>query len=116
MFERAEELGRQLGQSEEYKRLRRADEGLKADAEASKLLGELQEFDEKLREAISSGNEPDASLVEQYESARRKIEALANYQAFIAAQMNFDKLMQKVNARILEGLKKGAESPIITLG
>ena len=34
----------------------------------------------------------------------------------VAAQANFEKLMAKINARIYEGIKKGAASPIITLG
>jgi len=33
----------------------------------------------------------------------------------VDAQANFEKLMAKVNARIYEGIKKGAASPIITL-
>ena len=34
----------------------------------------------------------------------------------VAAQANFEKLMAKVNERIFDGMKKGAASPIITLG
>jgi hypothetical protein len=38
------------------------------------------------------------------------------YQHAISAQENFDKTMMKVNEWILDGIKKGAESRIITLG
>jgi hypothetical protein len=34
----------------------------------------------------------------------------------VAAQTNFDKLMIRVNDQIMEGIRKGAASPIITLG
>jgi hypothetical protein len=34
----------------------------------------------------------------------------------VAAQANFDKLMVRVNEYILDGIRKGAASPIITLG
>jgi hypothetical protein len=34
----------------------------------------------------------------------------------VAAQDNFDKLMMRVNNWILDGIKRGAASPIITLG
>jgi hypothetical protein len=34
----------------------------------------------------------------------------------VAAQSNFEKVMAKINQRIYEGMKKGAASPIITLG
>jgi hypothetical protein len=38
------------------------------------------------------------------------------YQRLITSQENFDKLMQRVNEWILEGIEKGAASPIIMLG
>jgi hypothetical protein len=38
------------------------------------------------------------------------------YQQLVAAQSNFDKLMLKVQEQIMEGMRKGAESRIITLG
>jgi len=37
------------------------------------------------------------------------------YQSYIAARTNFDKMMYRVNEMILEGMKKGSESKIITL-
>jgi hypothetical protein len=44
-----------------------------------------------------------------------KIQAQAAYQRAVAAQENFDKLMLRVNQWIMDGMKKGAASPIITL-
>ena len=38
------------------------------------------------------------------------------YQRVVAAQENFDKSMVRVNDCILDGIQKGAASPIITLG
>jgi hypothetical protein len=37
------------------------------------------------------------------------------YQRMIVAQENFDKIMMQVNQWILDGIKKGATSGIITL-
>jgi hypothetical protein len=34
----------------------------------------------------------------------------------VVAQENFDKVMARVNEWILEGIRSGAASPIITLG
>ncbi|PYP39897.1 MAG: hypothetical protein DMD48_05230 [Gemmatimonadetes bacterium] len=76
--EKAEDLGRVLGQTDEYKALRRATEALREDQAVQKVLAEA--------------------------------EHLAQEKA------NFEKLMAKINARIYEGIKKGAASPIITLG
>jgi len=54
--------------------------------------------------------------VEKYDRALQSVQANPVYQQVVAAQANFEKLMAKVNARIYEGMKQGAASPIITLG
>jgi hypothetical protein len=46
----------------------------------------------------------------------QKVQVQAPYQRLIAAQENFDKLMGRVNEWILDGIEKGAASPIIMLG
>jgi hypothetical protein len=38
------------------------------------------------------------------------------YQSVAVSQENFDKLMMRVNEWILDGIRKGAQSSIITLG
>ena len=38
------------------------------------------------------------------------------YQRLVAAQENFDKTMARVNDWIVDGIEKGAQSSIITLG
>ena len=45
-----------------------------------------------------------------------QIQGRTTYQRLLAAQENFDKVMGRVNDWILEGIEKGAASPIITLG
>jgi len=54
--------------------------------------------------------------VEQYDTALQSVQGNPVYQQMVAAQANFEKLMARINARIYEGIKKGAASPIITLG
>jgi hypothetical protein len=44
-----------------------------------------------------------------------QIQGRATYQRLLVAQENFDKTMGRVNDWILDGLEKGAASPIITL-
>lgn len=115
IFERAQELGRLLGQTEEYKTLMRANDHLKGDKEAGALLEELKRREEPLKNAMQQGAEPPTGDREAYEQVLHRIEALPQYQAFVAAQANFDKLMHKVNERILGGMRQGSSSPIITL-
>ena len=44
-----------------------------------------------------------------------RLQGHATYQSVVAGQANFDKLMYRINEWILEGMKKGADSRIITL-
>ena len=55
-------------------------------------------------------------MEQQLDSMLEKVEAEPAYQRAVSAQENFDKLMLHVNQWIMDGMKKGAASPIITLG
>jgi cell fate (sporulation/competence/biofilm development) regulator YlbF (YheA/YmcA/DUF963 family) len=114
--DKAQELGRLLGQSEEYKTLRRASERLREDAECQRYLGEIERLAAELERAAQQGVEPPKQLVEQYDTTLQSVQGNPVYQQMVAAQANFEKLMAKVNERIFDGMKKGSASPIITLG
>lgn len=114
--EKAQDLGRLIGQTEEYKTLKRASERLREDAECQRLLGDMERLAGEIEAVARSGTEPTAEQTERYDSAVQSIQVSPVYQQMAAAQANFEKLMAKVNARIYEGIQKGAASPIITLG
>jgi cell fate (sporulation/competence/biofilm development) regulator YlbF (YheA/YmcA/DUF963 family) len=114
--QKAQELGRLLGQSDEYKALVRASERMKEDVACRQLLAEVERMAQEIDRASQEGREPPKELVEHYDRALQGVQANPVYQQVIAAQANFEKLMAKVNARIYEGMKQGAASPIITLG
>jgi len=114
--EKAEDLGRVLGQTEEYKALRRATEALREDQAVQKVLAEAEQLAQEIERVAQQGNEPTKEQVEQYDRALQSVQANSVYQQMVAAQANFEKLMARINARIYEGIKKGAASPIITLG
>ena len=113
--EKAQELGRLLGQSEEYRTLVRATDHMKEDATCQQLLAEVERVAQEIDGAAQAGTEPTKEQVERYDRALQAAQGNAVYQQVVAAQANFEKLMAKVNARIYEGIKKGAASPIITL-
>jgi len=113
--ERAQELGRLLGQSDEYRALVRATDRMKEDPECQRLLMEVEQVSRQIERAAAAGSEPTPEQVEQYDRALQTAQASSVYQQVVAAQANFEKLMAKVNARIYDGIKKGAASPIITL-
>jgi cell fate (sporulation/competence/biofilm development) regulator YlbF (YheA/YmcA/DUF963 family) len=114
--QKAQELGRLLGQSEEYKTLVRASDRMKEDATCRTLLAEVERVAQDLERAAQGGREPPKVQIEEYDRALQSVQANSVYQQVVAAQANFEKLMAKVNARIYDGMKQGAASPIITLG
>jgi cell fate (sporulation/competence/biofilm development) regulator YlbF (YheA/YmcA/DUF963 family) len=114
--DKAEELGRLLGQTEEYKALRRASDRLREDVAVQKLIAEAEHLAQEIEQVAQQGQEPTKEQVEQYDKALQGVQGNPVYQQMVAAQANFEKLMSKINARIYDGMKKGSASPIITLG
>jgi cell fate (sporulation/competence/biofilm development) regulator YlbF (YheA/YmcA/DUF963 family) len=114
--EKAEDLGRVLGQTDEYKALRRATEALREDQAVQKVLAEAEGLAQEIERVAQQGKEPSKEQVELYDRALQSVQGNPVYQQMVAAQANFEKLMARINARIYEGIKKGAASPIITLG
>ena len=114
--EKAEELGRHIGQTEEYKALKRAQERLQEARELAAQLRRLQGMAEQLDQVMERGEVPSEEARAEYEQALGQVQGDPVYQGMVAAQANFDKLMVRVNQHILDGIRKGAASPIITLG
>ena len=114
--EKARELGRLIGQSEEYSALKRAQSRVAETAELKDRLERLRQMANALEQKAEQGTQPSESEVAAYEQLLGTIQADPAYQGVVAAQANFDKLMLKVNDQILDGIARGAASPIITLG
>jgi cell fate (sporulation/competence/biofilm development) regulator YlbF (YheA/YmcA/DUF963 family) len=114
--EKARELGRFIGQSKEYQELKRANDALAQDAEAVKLLKQMEQLRSDAQRMIERGERPTQDMERQLEDLLSKVQVQPAYQRLITSQENFDKLMQRVNEWILEGIEKGAASPIIMLG
>jgi cell fate (sporulation/competence/biofilm development) regulator YlbF (YheA/YmcA/DUF963 family) len=114
--EKAVDLGRLIGQTDEYKALRRAHEQVRDLQALQDRMGRLHNVAADLERAATEGREPPELLVQEYDSLLSTIQADPKYQAVVAAQSNFDKLMVRVNEQIMEGIRRGSASPIITLG
>ncbi len=112
---KALDLGRLIGQSEDYKMLKRAREELEGDKELEAKFEELQQVAVRLERAMGEGKEPESADGEAYERLLSEVQSDSRYQRLVAAQANFDKLMLRVQEQIMEGIRKGAESVIITL-
>jgi len=114
--ERARELGRIIGQSPEYQAVKRANEALNADREAVTLLRQMEQIRRDAQQMIERGQEPTIEMEQQLDDLLGRVQGNDVYQRAVAAQENFDKVMLRVNDWIMDGIKKGATSSIITLG
>jgi len=114
--DKAKELGRLIGQSTEYQALKRSSEALNDDRDAVTLLQQMEKLRGDAQQLIQRGENPSADMEQQLDTMLEKIQGQPAYQRAVAAQENFDKLMLRVNQWIMDGMKKGAASPIITLG
>jgi cell fate (sporulation/competence/biofilm development) regulator YlbF (YheA/YmcA/DUF963 family) len=113
--DKAKELGRMIGQSPEYQALKRSSETLNEDRDAVPLLQQMEKLRGEAQQLIQRGEDPPVEMEQQLDSMLEKIQVQPAYQRAVTAQENFDKLMLRVNQWIMDGMKKGAASPIITL-
>ncbi len=115
IWDKAQELGRLIGQSTEYQTLRRAEAALRDDKETVAKLDQIQTLARQVDQLVATGQMPDEQTAEAYETAVRDLEISPTGQAYVVARSNFEKVMTKVNQQISEGMERGATSNIITL-
>ena len=115
IWEKAQDLGRLIGQSPEYQALRRAESALRADEDTVRKLEAIQNLARQIDQQVAQGQMPDQATTDSYEQAVRDLEVSVTGQAYAVARANFDKVMTKVNEQIGAGMEKGAASSIITL-
>lgn len=111
--ERARELGRLLGQGDEYRALERARERLSSDRDSVTRLNRIAELEQAVAQKLDRGEEPGDEIREEYERVFGELQASPIYQGLVAAQSNFDKVLARVNEEILAGIEAGARSRII---
>lgn len=113
--ERAADLGRLIGQSEEFQAFKRANDRIRGEPALRQQLEQLRSLQLAVAEQLDRGVTPTPEQQRQIDSLVGQVQAHPAYQALVAAQANYDKLMMKVNDWIAEGISRGAESRIITL-
>ena len=114
--DKAKDLGRLIGQSPEYLAVKRSSEALNGDPDTVSLLQKMEQLRLDAQRMLQKGERPTEEMERELDSLLSQIQGRATYQRLIVAQENFDKIMARVNDWILEGMEKGAASPIITLG
>lgn len=115
IWDKAQDLGRLIGQSPEYQALRRAESSLRDDKDTVAKLERIQTLARQVDQVVAQGQMPDQVTAESYETAVHELEMSSVGQAYVVARANFEKLMTKVNQSISDGMEKGATSSIITL-
>ena len=68
-----------------------------------------------MQRKVAEGQEPEAAEAEEYDRLFGEVQSSPSYQQLVAAQSNFDKTMHHVQEQIMEGMRQGAQSRIITL-
>ena len=114
--DKAKELGRLIGQSTEYKEVKRASDSLNEDKDTVALLQKMEQLRMNAQRMLQQGERPTEEMERELDTLLGQIQGRTAYQRLLSAQENFDKIMGRVNDWILEGIEKGAASPIITLG
>jgi cell fate (sporulation/competence/biofilm development) regulator YlbF (YheA/YmcA/DUF963 family) len=68
------------------------------------------------QQMIQRGERPTEEMEKELDGLLGQVQGQGVYQRLVVAQENFDKVMGKVNDWIVDGIERGAASPIITLG
>jgi cell fate (sporulation/competence/biofilm development) regulator YlbF (YheA/YmcA/DUF963 family) len=113
--DKAKELGRLIGQSPEYKAVKRSSDALNDDKETVGLLQKMEELRMNAQGMMQKGERPTEAMERELDTLLSNVQTRPTYQRLLVAQENFDKVMARVNDWILEGIEKGVASPIITL-
>ena len=102
---KAKDLGRTIGQSDEYKAVKRSSEALNNDREATTVLRQMEKIRQDAQAMIDRGEEPTNEMEQQLDTLLQQVQGNSAYQAAISAQENFDKLMLRVNQWIADGIR-----------
>ena len=113
LLEKAREVGRLISQLPEYAYVRAARREIDADREATEMLNRMRDLQEELMQAIARGEAAGEAQQREFEALQERMQVNARYQALVSSQANFDKLMDRVDVAIGEGIRKGEESRII---
>ncbi|MEG0875065.1 MAG: YlbF family regulator [Clostridiales bacterium] len=104
VIEKAAELAAALEECAELQAVKAKEDAVKADPAAEALLSSYFEMQHQLYHIQESGGEPDAELIEQFNSAQEKMEKNMNIAEFYKAQEELGIILQQVNAMISKAL------------
>ena len=109
LMEKAKELGRELRTTEEFQELERTNEQFREDADAQKLVQDVQEAQQALQFSQQTGVQPTEEQVNAFNQKKENLQTNITVRALMKAQDSFNEMMKEVNEAISEGMK-GEES------
>lgn len=113
IMEMAKDLGGRLARTDEYQALRRAMDAMNDDRDLVEIRSRLEALEGSIEASLRAGREPESPDKEAYEEAASQLQGNPTFQRFVAAQTNFDKIVQRVNENMAKGIEEGASSRII---
>lgn len=113
ILERAAEVGRLVSQTPEFRRLKQAHQDIGDDREVTGRINEMRQLQTDMLQQMERGEEPPEDSRRKLETLSEELQGSTRYQALIAAQANFDRLMEKVQESIGSGIRAGEESRIV---
>jgi len=113
VLERATEVGRLVSQMPEFRRLKQAHQDIGEDREATERINQMRQLQTEMLQEMERGEEPSEQSRRRLETLSEELQSNTRYQALIAAQANFDRLMEKVQESIGLGIRAGEESRIV---
>src|SRR5258707_8888788 len=112
--EKAQELGRLIGQSAEYQDLRRAEATLQEDAETRGRLEKIDQLARQIDEQVTARKVPEEATVLAYEAAVRDPEGSTQGQAYVVARAHYEKLMARGEQQMTPRIQRGPTNSITT--
>jgi cell fate (sporulation/competence/biofilm development) regulator YlbF (YheA/YmcA/DUF963 family) len=111
--EMAQALGQALGRTEEYQALRKAAQAVDDDRELTTLRNDLDRLEAELMAYLRAGKEPPEEDRTRYETLAQDLQSRPLYQRVVAAQANFDKVLQRTNETMARAMQEAGQSRII---
>ncbi|MCL6559329.1 MAG: YlbF family regulator, partial [Firmicutes bacterium] len=99
------ELGKILAQTEEFKRMKQAEQNLLHDSEARKLVEDLQMMQAEQRKMQMAGREFTQEQMDRLKEAEKTALANPTVKTSQEATADFHSLMNKITGKIKEGIR-----------
>ncbi len=106
LFAKALDLGREISETAEYKQVKQVEECLSSDEVALKLIEDFQAMHESYERMEMSGHPVSGEDIKTLEELEKKAIDNPTLKSYFEAKMRFNKLIEMVNTKIQEGIRK----------